>query len=180
MNSCPRCDDCVLLLTGLRELPPHVTARFPRVVVSKSLQTAQVSKVDCLVKPELSRFVVVWERGLPFQGLLFWLFKGAFKVSSGTVERYRSSYGTDFDSCVLLLCAALPFLVLGAMRLVVGWSKPGPNPDTSCLWKCLPWMNRALFRKKRTDRRKGSLIPLHYILHTMDAPFLPSRISTRA
>ena len=30
-------------------------------------------------------------------GLLFWLFKGGFKVSSGTVDWYRNSYGTDFD-----------------------------------------------------------------------------------
>ena len=40
-------------------------------------------------------------RGAPnhIQGLLFWLFKGAFKVSSGTVNKwYRSSSGTDFDS----------------------------------------------------------------------------------
>ena len=32
------------------------------------------------------------------QDLLFWLFKGGFKVSSGTVEWYRKSYGTDFNS----------------------------------------------------------------------------------
>ena len=32
------------------------------------------------------------------QDLPFWLFKGGFKVSSGTVEWYTSSYGTDFDS----------------------------------------------------------------------------------
>ena len=31
------------------------------------------------------------------QALLFWLFNGEFKVSSGTVEWYRSSCGTDFD-----------------------------------------------------------------------------------
>ena len=31
----------------------------------------------------------------PKQGLLFWLFLGGFKVSSGTVEWYRSSDGTD-------------------------------------------------------------------------------------
>ena len=31
------------------------------------------------------------------QGLLFWLSKEGFKVSSGTVKWYRSSYGTDFD-----------------------------------------------------------------------------------
>ena len=27
----------------------------------------------------------------------FWLSKGVFKVSSGTVEWYRRNYGTDFD-----------------------------------------------------------------------------------
>ena len=32
------------------------------------------------------------------QGLLFWRFKGGFKVSLGTVERYRISYGTDFQT----------------------------------------------------------------------------------
>ena len=32
------------------------------------------------------------------QGLLFCLFKACFKVSSGTAEWYRISYGTDFDS----------------------------------------------------------------------------------
>ena len=32
------------------------------------------------------------------QGLLLWLFKGVSKVSSGTVQWYRSSYGTDFDN----------------------------------------------------------------------------------
>ena len=31
------------------------------------------------------------------QGLLFGLCKWGFKVSSGTVERYRSSDATDFD-----------------------------------------------------------------------------------
>ena len=32
------------------------------------------------------------------QGLPFSLFNGGFKVSSGTVEWYISSYGTDFDN----------------------------------------------------------------------------------
>ena len=32
------------------------------------------------------------------QGTLFWLFQGGFKVSSGTVEWYRSSCGTLFDN----------------------------------------------------------------------------------
>ena len=32
------------------------------------------------------------------QGLLFWLFKGGFKVSSGPVDWYISSSDTDFDS----------------------------------------------------------------------------------
>ena len=32
------------------------------------------------------------------QCLLFWLFKGGFKVSSGIVYSYRSRYGTGFDS----------------------------------------------------------------------------------
>ena len=32
------------------------------------------------------------------QGLLFGLSKGGFKVSSGTAECLRSSYGTDFDN----------------------------------------------------------------------------------
>ena len=32
------------------------------------------------------------------KGLLFWLFKGCFKVSSGTVQWYGSSHGTDFDN----------------------------------------------------------------------------------
>ena len=32
------------------------------------------------------------------QGLLFWLFLRGLKVSLGTVEWYRSSYGTDFDT----------------------------------------------------------------------------------
>ena len=31
------------------------------------------------------------------QGLLFPLFKGGFKVSSGTVQWYRVSYGNDLD-----------------------------------------------------------------------------------
>ena len=31
------------------------------------------------------------------QGLLFQLFKGGFKVSSGTVDWHRSSSGTDFE-----------------------------------------------------------------------------------
>ena len=31
------------------------------------------------------------------QGLLFWLFKAAFKVSSAISWWFRSSYGTDFD-----------------------------------------------------------------------------------
>ena len=33
-----------------------------------------------------------------YQGLLFWLFRGGFKVNSGTLKWYRSSYGTDSDS----------------------------------------------------------------------------------
>ena len=32
------------------------------------------------------------------QGLLFWLFRGSFKASSGTVLWYRSSYGTNFEN----------------------------------------------------------------------------------
>ena len=32
------------------------------------------------------------------QGLLFWLLKGGFKVSSGSVEWYRIIYGTDIDN----------------------------------------------------------------------------------
>ena len=32
------------------------------------------------------------------QGLLLWLFEKGFKVSSGTVEWYIGSYGTDFDN----------------------------------------------------------------------------------
>ena len=32
------------------------------------------------------------------KGLPFWLFKGGFNVSSGTLSWYRSSYGTDFDN----------------------------------------------------------------------------------
>ena len=31
------------------------------------------------------------------QGLPFWLFKGGFTVSSGTLKWCRSNYGTDFD-----------------------------------------------------------------------------------
>ena len=31
------------------------------------------------------------------QGLLFWLFKGGFQVSSSTVSWYRGSHGTDVD-----------------------------------------------------------------------------------
>ena len=34
---------------------------------------------------------MIWE------GLLFWLFKGGFRVSSSAVEWYTSSYGTDID-----------------------------------------------------------------------------------
>ena len=33
----------------------------------------------------------------PRLGLLYYLLKGAFKVSSGTVEWYRSIYGTDVE-----------------------------------------------------------------------------------
>ena len=29
---------------------------------------------------------------------VFWLCTGGFKVSSGTVESYRSSYGADFET----------------------------------------------------------------------------------
>ena len=36
--------------------------------------------------------------GLLKQGLLFWLLKGGFRVSSGTVKWYISSYATDFDN----------------------------------------------------------------------------------
>ena len=32
------------------------------------------------------------------QGLLCWLIKGGFQVSSGIVEWYRNSYGSDFDT----------------------------------------------------------------------------------
>ena len=32
------------------------------------------------------------------QGLLFWLIKEGFRVSLGTVNGYRGSYATDFDS----------------------------------------------------------------------------------
>ena len=37
------------------------------------------------------------------QGLLFWLFKGGFKVSSGTVKRHGSGYGADFDTDIAVL-----------------------------------------------------------------------------
>ena len=37
-------------------------------------------------------------QGSLIQGLLFWLFKGRFKVSFGTVKWYGSSSGTDFDN----------------------------------------------------------------------------------
>ena len=30
--------------------------------------------------------------------MLFWLFKGGFKVSSGIVKWYRTNYGIDFGS----------------------------------------------------------------------------------
>ena len=32
------------------------------------------------------------------QGLLFWLFKGGFKASLGTLDWCTSSYGTDFEN----------------------------------------------------------------------------------
>ena len=38
-----------------------------------------------------------WLPGHLSQGLLIWLFKGAFKVSTGIVSWYRSSYCTDVD-----------------------------------------------------------------------------------
>ena len=40
----------------------------------------------------------VWSFGgmVICQGLLWWLLKGSFKVNAGTVEWYRSSYGTEF------------------------------------------------------------------------------------
>ena len=40
------------------------------------------------------------------QGLLFWLFTGGFKVSSGTVEWYRSSYDTDFGNSEIAGCVS--------------------------------------------------------------------------
>ena len=33
-----------------------------------------------------------------FNWFLLWLLQGDFKVSSGTIPWYRSSYGTDFDT----------------------------------------------------------------------------------
>ena len=42
-------------------------------------------------------------------GLLFWLFKGAFKVSSGTPEWYISSYGTDFEIPYTIYC--IPYTI---------------------------------------------------------------------
>ena len=36
--------------------------------------------------------------GPVFHGLLFWLFRGCFKVSLGVAEWYRSSYGTDSEN----------------------------------------------------------------------------------
>ena len=35
------------------------------------------------------------------QGLLFWLCKGGFKVSSGIVKWHRNSYGADFHSLAI-------------------------------------------------------------------------------
>ena len=36
--------------------------------------------------------------GSPMQALLFCLFTADVKVSSGTLDLYRSSHGTDFDN----------------------------------------------------------------------------------
>ena len=41
---------------------------------------------------------LVFSKTCMSQGLLFWLFEGGFKVSSDTVEWYRSSSGTIFDT----------------------------------------------------------------------------------
>ena len=39
------------------------------------------------------------------EGLLFWLCKGGFKVSSGILGWYKKSFGTDFDNSELVSTA---------------------------------------------------------------------------
>ena len=60
---------------------------------------------DHLELDEVATSLLSWSPRLPAAtqpphlklGLLFWLFKGGFKVSLGTVEWYISSYDTEFD-----------------------------------------------------------------------------------
>ena len=62
------------------------------------------------------------------QGLLFGLFKGSFKVSSGAGYWYISSYGTDFDDSEI----AIP--VSAALSASIVSSSPQVGP---ALWKPL-------------------------------------------
>ena len=55
------------------------------------------------------------------QGQLFWLFEAGFKVSSGTVKWYRSSYGTDFENSEI----ASP---VGRLHFVMTWARPSATP----------------------------------------------------
>ena len=50
------------------------------------------------------------------QGLLSWLFKGSFKVCSGTAELHISSYGTDFDISKII---SLDLTVLELLLIII-------------------------------------------------------------
>ena len=68
--------------------PRGSDARRPRQLQSRCRFQSQRLRVELEVSQTSGALV---------EGLLFWLFKRGFKVSSGTVEWYVSSYGTDFD-----------------------------------------------------------------------------------
>ena len=60
-----------------------------------------------------------------YRGVLCWLFKGGFKVSSGTLGWYRSSYGTDFDDSEI----AGPVMPCTFLLAVLGYSVLGLSMD---------------------------------------------------
>ena len=59
----------------------HSLSRFPSLTRTNSCMLVRIGSLDRLGR-----------------GLLFWLLTDGFKVSLGTLEWYRSSYGTDFDT----------------------------------------------------------------------------------
>ena len=60
--------------------------------------------------------------------MVFWLFQGGFKVSSGTVEWYMSSYGADFDNSEI---ASPELLITGLKTMhIVGLACLRPVRET--------------------------------------------------